>query len=271
MRDPIWKYLYVDIVWKILYSILILVRKDYANIAAYASLIASAFWLAFAIWHFMFNRSFWRRIGEKRKKAVHVEGDQQLHIDAWSAMQVEPLPTPTAIITHWHNAGVVTLAALIGMAFLLTCASLFEISRSNFHGLLNLLVYPATLFALCVFTFYTPQRIEITEEGITTYYKREKRHLNWNEIRSFVRYTWPRFWKGYFDRKLYEVSDGHTIVRWSPETFVLQQTKCYLANGQVLNEDANSRLLQTIAARTGLPLLNFDTPVRLLPETEESR
>ena len=102
-----------------------------------------------------------------------------------------------------------------------------------------------------------PSLIELNEVGIKTRYIQQERFLRWDEVRIFASYG-AQGTKKSAAVLTYEVSNEHTVVRWSQQML----TNPFLVLESTLNkkEDWNwviGRVNSILASRTNLPLLDL--------------
>jgi membrane protein YdbS with pleckstrin-like domain len=273
--DPIWKRLRVNRIWVLFFTAFCVVYLCYYAWASYTGLNKNAgitwvylfyifVWLSKAAGHFK-QEEYWKRIGQRRLEAM--QGAQPFLATNQPSHNENTLASPIMLRLRWHRGIVVAVGvlALIPILLLIIFGTLDLYQHSHTLDFLEPLTFFIAIFLLAgVLIYFTylrnmPSMIEINEEGIRTRYMRQERFLRWDEARVFATYDAQGTKKSAF-ASTYELSNEHTVVRWSQQMLTNPFLFLALESNIDKKEDWNwqiGRINSIVASRTGLPLLDL--------------
>ena len=284
--DPIWRYLWVSrigkglwLVFTIFYVCFFLYFRSWERQGFYFLLVGFLNLLMginLVLVDIRQNK-YWRRIGERRSAAWRDPAPFRARNQPLETETV--LQLPVLIRLQASSKFMLGLFVTIFVFFgLCVTAGIYLGARQKFNLPLLLLGLGISLgiclllFCFIYFAFLRPraQRIELTEEGITTSYQGFTRSLRWEDITLFAQYP-----QGVVNKAVsglaFELSNEQVVVRWSQQRVSGPALKVQSNQGQ--KDDFNwlvGLVNAFIAQRTGLPLLDLnDVPVVAADQAEQ--
>ncbi|GCE31583.1 hypothetical protein KDA_70670 [Dictyobacter alpinus] len=279
--DPIWKSLRID------RGISILQGLTYVGIIAfYISLYRAAPNLNFGIFLFailllqlIFNQvrqeRHWLRVGERRLYALHNEVPIQEQIVKDPA--TPPAALPFVVALDWKRNMLITIGVVTTIFIVVVVAMLFSPATSD-QSIFIAILFSAIIFfwvvmillSLAYQAYFLRQRIEVSEEGITTRFRGQEYHIRWQDARIFAQYSSGTM--GQY-KQIFELSNEQVIVRWSQGNFVgnfLLKTRSNTTGKQDYNW-LIGRVNALVAENTNLPLISLDntSPIKLNSEVRQ--
>jgi hypothetical protein len=271
--DPIWRHIWIDrigkglwLVYTLVYLCIYLFFRNWESEGPYFLLLGSFNVLVAAgiVFNEVRQERYWRRIGERRSTALH---DPTSFRASNQPLAIETgLQFPVTIRLSSNTKFIASLAVSL-LVFITLCVILgFYLGGGiSFNWPLMLLVlgiFVAVYIVLLgvvyfVFLRAQAQSIELTEEGITTRYLGHKGSLRWEDVHIFAQYP-----QGVANKAAgglaFELSNEHTVVRWSQQRVTLPYFK--VQSNQNQKDDFDwlvGRVNAYIIQRTGLLLLDF--------------
>jgi hypothetical protein len=271
--DPIWKRLRVDRFWAIFFIAYTVLYLGYALWARYFGSIRDAgliwiyifnilLWGNYAIRHFQ-KEGYWKRVGQRRLEAIN-------DVHPFLATNQPPkdenaLTLPFTLRSRWNRTILITIGGLVLVLVLLffVFGSVMLLQHNHSSDILIVVaVFMLSLVAvgIIIYLIYVrdmPSFIELNNLGIRTRYIRQERFLRWDEVRIFARYGAQGTKKSAIVQT-YEVSNEHTVVRWSQQ--MLANPLLFFESNGAKKEDWNwviGRVNSIVASRTNLPLLDL--------------
>ncbi len=276
--DPIWQRLRVDRIWLLffliciainIFNVIIQSRTTKSVLTTFSIFYYAIFFIAMIVAQFMHER-YWKRIGQRRHEAL--QDAQPFLVTSQPEADEHALTLPLTLRLHWNRKALLVIGILgcVPVAVLLLIG-IIELLQGNHNSNLFFIItgtIVAIIIGLCIILYfarfrYHPQNIEITHEGIKTYYMAQERFLHWEEARLFASYGAQGVSKSSFF-KTFELANEQTVVRWSQQKLINPLLKLENNTGQ--KGDWNwliERINAHIATQTQLPLLDFsDRPFR---------
>ncbi|MEO6888348.1 MAG: hypothetical protein ABI456_04290 [Ktedonobacteraceae bacterium] len=209
---------------------------------------------------------YWKRIEQRRMAAAGR--------DPSTFAAEQPIANPLALqlpFTITLRAGKVGMVVFFGimLGFSLVFAAytawltdmLLFVSADRLYAFLGMftlsVVFSAVLFLVIFLTPLGNQKIEVTEQGVSTFFGSQKGMVRWEEARLFAMYNaWGARKNGYVVS--YELSSATHIARWSRP---MRQGSLRMRMVPAMSfTDYSSRmqaLNELIVARTRLPLCDL--------------
>lgn len=229
--------------------------------------------LVFMIGLVAIQAKYWRKRRELRTRAV--QGDPALLAGDQPEPDAQAVPLPMVIKVHTRMRAMVVLVAIMLGVMMVAIIAGFFIGFSQVRaahpqenllsglpivlivmGIVVVFIMVVLLLAFALAAWLNKQKIEVTEEGITSMLWRKKQHMRWNEARFFSM-------GGSANEKrptYYELSNERTNVVWME----LRSRKFFLSGflepeGISLQEyeDEMKKLREIIAGKTGLKLYDL--------------
>jgi uncharacterized integral membrane protein len=272
--DPIWHVISLDRIWKGLWLgltifgllVIFFVPNQQAQIFSHLlSLFPELLFSALIIFNEIRLRRYWRLIGERRNEAFHNPVPFQISHQLVGTETMLQLP---AMLRLRSNSRVIMILIMVLFALLAFFILFLVVSlsvdktlswRAILIGLSAFLVGLVIVFFVIYFILlrYRTQ-IELTEEGISTSYRGQKRSLRWEDAHLFAQYRdglLPREANGV----AFELSNEQTVVRWSQQRLTSRYLKVQSNQSQKADFNELVGLVNAyVARRTGLPLLDLD-------------
>ncbi|GCE24143.1 hypothetical protein [Dictyobacter kobayashii] len=279
--DPIWKSLRIDRGISILQGLAYLVI-----IAFYISLYSSTQNPTFGIILFgilllqliftqIRQERHWLRVGERRLYALHNDVPMQGQIVKDPAKQ--PAALPFVVALDWKRNVLIIIGVATAIFIVVVVAVFLWPGTSDQNVFIAMLlsviiffVVVMILLSLAYQAYFLRQRIEVSEDGITTRFRGQEYHMRWQDARIFAQYGSGAM--GQY-KQIFEISNEQVIVRWSQGEFLGNFLLKAMSN-TTGKQDYNwliSRVNALVAEHTSLPLIRLDnaSPIKLNSEVRQ--
>lgn len=223
--------------------------------------IMMLFGLSFILWLFLVVRRYWIKINYRRTRSKLDPGRYQLQ---QQPQAVDMLPQPGKLKLQVSRGFLFGLT--FGIAFIMFFVLLEAMLRqTGFYLLLILLISLfislfSSVLSVAVSGKRYQRRIEVGLNGITSSMSVMESQMGWQEARRFLRYRGLHIFPRRSKVEIYELVGDNTVVRWH---WMHNRLRFMTTEPKMSPEEYDRWMEQMtgyIIERTGLPLLDLDTP-----------
>ncbi|GLV55429.1 hypothetical protein KDH_22730 [Dictyobacter sp. S3.2.2.5] len=283
-HDPIWRSLRIERIVSIILGFMcagyiVFDIHVYREIAQNnpIGLIVFCILLLRLIFKQVWQERHWLRIGERRLYALHNDVSVGGQIAKQTATQ--PVDLPLVVALDWRRDVLIIIGVVLA-----TFAVAIVVTEILWPGTSNQNVFIIIVFStIILFTvvwllaswayqaYFLRQRIEVSEEGITTRFRGQEYSIRWQDAHIFAQYRSGVMAQS---RQIFELCNEQVIVRWSQHEFLgnfLLKTVSNVSD----QHDYNwliGRVNALVSEHTRLPLLRLDntSPIKLNRQVRES-